>query len=421
MPDHSVLSQVTIGYSPMIDRQRAVVATRLTVFPERADVVPDAQALLRALDDVWPFEGGGEALKLTLRPLNPGAATGRSGGAMPALSLNLAGEALLHAVMSAAPGAHRMLEIPAFMAAEPTHAQLLKDLHAQGHVLLIKGRPLAPLPADLLSCFSHSIVEADEDQRVSAAPEPAGRHVSTVQAGARTVLEIEAAFKRGAVAVVGWQNDEVVPPSVGRRAVANDIQVVMELIDGVDRELPVARLESTLKRDPALGFRLMRYLNSPAFGVSMEINSFGHALMLLGYQRLKRWLVLLLASSSKDAYAKPVMYAAVRRGLLMEELVRSSGDSEMRGELFICGVFSLLDRLMQQPFDELLKSVPVPERVQHALRGEGGPHQPYLDLVRAIEQESLFDIRECSEKLFMGPAEVNAALLNALRAARQLD
>jgi EAL and modified HD-GYP domain-containing signal transduction protein len=165
----------------------------------------------------------------------------------------------------------------------------------------------------------------------------------------------------------------------------------------------------------------MRYLNSPAFGLSVEINSFGHALMMLGYQRLKRWLALLLASSAKGANAKPVMYAAVRRGLLMEELGREQGDAEMRGEMFICGVFSLLDRLLQQPFGDLLPNMPVPERVQQALRGEGGPYLPYLNLVCAIEQESLFDIREQAEGLMLGMATVNRAVLVALRSARQLD
>jgi EAL and modified HD-GYP domain-containing signal transduction protein len=165
----------------------------------------------------------------------------------------------------------------------------------------------------------------------------------------------------------------------------------------------------------------MRYLNSPAFGLSVEINSFGHALMMLGYGRLKRWLALLLASSAKGVNATPVMYAAVRRGLLMEELGREQGDAEMRGEMFICGVFSLLDRLLQQPFSELLPNVPVPERVAQALRGEGGPYQPYLELVRAIEQESVYDLRERAEALMLGPTTVNRAVLVALRAARQLD
>jgi len=63
----------------------------------------------------------------------------------------------------------------------------------------------------------------------------------------------------------------------------------------------------------------------------------------------------------------------------------------------------------------------VPEPVHQALRGEGGPYQPYLDLVRAQEAESVFDIRECSERLFLGPAEANRALLRALSTARTLD
>ena len=49
MQHHSVLGQVVIGYSPIIGRQRQVVATRLTVFPARSDSTPDAALLLHAL------------------------------------------------------------------------------------------------------------------------------------------------------------------------------------------------------------------------------------------------------------------------------------------------------------------------------------------------------------------------------------
>jgi EAL and modified HD-GYP domain-containing signal transduction protein len=183
----------------------------------------------------------------------------------------------------------------------------------------------------------------------------------------------------------------------------------------------VPRLEAVLKRDPALAFKLMRYINSAAFGLRVEINSFGHALMLLGYQRLKRWLALLLANSSRSPNARPMVYAAVRRGLLMEELARDRGDAAMRSEMFICGVFSLLDRLLEQPLPELLRSVPVPDIVQQALSGEGGPYLPYLQLVQAIELESIYDIREGTERLLLGAAEVNRSVLAALKAALQLD
>ena len=165
----------------------------------------------------------------------------------------------------------------------------------------------------------------------------------------------------------------------------------------------------------------MRYINSPAFGLSVEISSFRHAVMMLGYHRLKRWLALLLASASKDADMKPVMFAAVRRGLLMEELARGTGDQDMRNEAFICGVFSLLDRMMRQPFDQLLKTIPVPEAVFQALVHNTGPVQPYCDVVRAVEQESLFDIRDTADRLMVSVAEINRAELRALANAAQLE
>ena len=433
MQDHPVLAHLALGYSPMIDRQRAVVATRITVYPDRPDAAPDAHALLAALQEVWPAAVAEAELKLTLRPLNPHAAGARQGApaaqagnaaAHPA-SLNIAGEALLRAVLDAKPASHLMIEVPAFMATDPAHSAALLALREAGSVLLIKGRPLKPVAPEVLACFSHSVIDAAEDRR-TAAPPPSGlRQVTTVQSGTRSSADADAAFARGAIAVLGWPLDDPAPKPRGRASVASDIQVVMELIDGVDKELPVPRLEAILKRDPTLAFRMLRYLNSPAFGLTAEINSFGHAIMMLGYARLKRWLVLLLASSAKGASAKPLLHAAVRRGLLMEELARSNGDAEMRSEMFICGVFSLLDRLLQQPFSELLSSVPVPERVQQTLRADigsgGGAYGPYLELVRAIEQEAVFDIRECADKLLMHPAEVNRAVLTALLGARQLD
>ena len=426
MQEHPVLGQVTLAYSPMIDRQRVVVATRLTIFPDRPDAAPDAQALFAALNEVWPAPEADAPLQLKLRPLNPAAVDARAslasrpaGGASAPVSLNIAGEAMLHAVMQSQPPTHLMIEVPAFIASDPANLRTLRDLHAAGNPLLIKGRPLTPLTPDVLACFAHSIVEVSDERRGTTPPAPGVRNVTTVQAGARTSAEIELAFQRGAIAVLGWPFDDPAPRATGRTSVPPDVKVVLDLIHGVDRELPVARLEDVLKRDPTLAFRLMRYLNSPAFGV--EINSFAHALMLLGYQRLKRWLAVLLASASKGVGAKHLMFAAVRRGMVMEELGRGQGDAEMRGEMFICGVFSLLDRLLQQPFEELLRNVPVPERVQQALRGAGGPYAPYLELLHAIEDEAVFDIRELSERLMLSRIEVNRAVLTALHGARQID
>jgi EAL and modified HD-GYP domain-containing signal transduction protein len=397
MNEHPILGQIALGYSPMIDARRNVVATRLTVFPARPDAALDAAALLAAVAEVWPAEGG-------------------------RVSLNVVSESLLAGLMTAEPSRNLMIEVPAFMACDEAHAAGIAALHARGNALLIKGRPLRELPREVLPCFKHSIIDVAEDRRDDPASPGGTRSISVVQAGVRTMAELDGAFQRGAVAVFGWPiEDPVVAAPASAKGPQSDLHTIVELIRRVDQEESIDRLEGLLKLDPTLAFKLLRYINSPGFGLSVEITSFRHAIMMLGYQRLKRWLALLLASASKDGDMKPVMFAAVRRGVLMEQLAGRGGDDEMRNDMFICGVFSLLDRMMKQPFSKLLESLPVSEGVQQALVEGTGPYRPFFDVVRAVEEESLFDIRETADALMMSLAEVNRAVLSALAAASKLD
>jgi c-di-GMP phosphodiesterase len=398
MTEHSILNHVVLGYSPMIDRERAVTATRLTVFPARPDTPLDAAALLAAVAEVWP-EGAGK------------------------VSLNVVSESLLHDLMLAKPSANLMLEVPAFMAADIAHSDAINTLFGRGNTLLLKGRPLSELPRAVLPCFKHSIIDL-QDERRSDAPPPPGvtRQITHVQAGVRTLAELNASFQRGAVAVLGWPIDDAI--QANGKARTPDLNVIVELMRRIDNEAPIEKLEEAITLDPTLAFKLLRYINSPAFGLRVEVSSFRHALMLLGYQRLKRWLALLLASASKERDMKPVMFAALRRGLLMEELVRASvggQDEQMRSEAFICGVFSLLDRMLGEPFSKLLQSVPVPETVRTALVDGQGPFHPFLDIVHAVENESIYDIRETAERLLLGEAAINRATLRALASAALLQ
>lgn len=401
--DHAILGQTALSYSPVIDRNRSVTATRLTVWPLQQGARVDAALLLQALGEAWPV--GGQALWL-----------------------NVASEALLQDLMAAQPASHILLEIPAFMACDEAHVEAICGLHANGSTLLLKGRPLQELPRDVLPCFKQSIIDYDDDRRTEAhasgqAPAPGAgnvRTITSIQAGVRNVTQMETAFRCGATAVLGWPIDDVIQES-SKPADQPALQVIVLLIDQVHRQEDIEVLENTLKRDPPLAYKLMRYINSPAFGLSVEISSFRHAIMILGYQRLKRWLALLLATASKDPNMKPVMFAAVRRGLFMEELARISGDEDMRNELFICGVFSLLDRMFRQPFNELLKTIPVPERVYQALAEHSGPYEPYFKLVQAMEGSDLFDIKDAADHLMMGFGDINKALLKAMQSAAQLD
>jgi EAL and modified HD-GYP domain-containing signal transduction protein len=209
---HPILGQIALAYCPVIDRARTVTATRLTVFPLRPDAQLDAPQLLDALAEAWP-----------------------SGGAP--LWVKVAQEALLQSVMDAQPSSHIALEIPAFMALRPQHAEILSTLHANGNALLLNGKPLSELPKALLPAFTQAIIDFDDDHRLDetsggAGVTPSGvqRQIGFVQGGVRNVSDMETSFRRGAVAVLGWPIDDAI--KVGNKPADQPaLQVIVQLID----------------------------------------------------------------------------------------------------------------------------------------------------------------------------------------------
>ena len=83
-------------------------------------------------------------------------------------------------------------------------------------------------------------------------------------------------------------------------------------------------------------------------------------------------------------------------------------------------MFSTLDRMIGQPFEQLLKTIPVQESVAKALAHDTGPCAPFLALARAVETESAYDIRECAEALMLSVGDVNRALAKSLVHAHSL-
>jgi c-di-GMP phosphodiesterase len=312
-----------------------------------------------------------------------------------------------------------MLEVPGFMLSDAELAATLQERVAAGQTLVLGGRVPESAPQQLWSLFRAVTVDRANIRN----PLPAGaggKPLLRYFVGADGPAMSAGALKAGFSAVIGWPVGDAPAADSKPKSVPAGVTTVVDLMQRVDRQEPAEKLEAVIRNDPTIAFRLMRYLNSPGFGLSVEISSFRHALMILGYQRLKRWLALLVTSAIDDPDLKPLMHLAVRRGLLMEEIARPSGDDALRNELFICGVFSTLDRMIGQPFDKLLKTIPVQESVAQALADDTGPCAPFLALARAVETESAYDIRECAETLMMSVGDVNRALAKALVHAHSL-
>jgi EAL and modified HD-GYP domain-containing signal transduction protein len=230
--------------------------------------------------------------------------------------------------------------------------------------------------------------------------------------------DADAAFARGAHAVLGWP---VLAP-VEARALEPLQRSVLDMIRLAqsDADLPV--LERGFRADPILAFMLLTLANSPAFVRVKKISSLTQAIMVLGYARLVKWLVLMLVIASKDGRSVPIIYTAVVRGFLIEQAAAASGQSrEAQDDGFMVGAFSLLQVICGQTAEQLFAQVELPDPIRAALIDGTGPHGPALALARAFETHDEKAIRAACATMGLTWAAANATLLHALSATDALQ
>ena len=396
----SILGNLAICYAPLIDKHRKAIGTRLTTLSMRgADRLPVGEVLI-ALNEIWP-EASAPVL---IAPLDAD---------------------FDDSVHDWDPPKNAVLEVASAMLRDPVQQTLAQEMFRDGKRLALRGRSDVALPPVLLACFEYALVHISEDRRVNpdgtlmAAPAGVSRKLPFIITGVQTVADVDAAFGRGAVASVGWPLDDAQHRE--SRPLQPGQATVLELLRLVRDDAPIAKIEDALKRDPAIAFKLLRLVNSAAFGLAVQIKSFQHAVMMLGYKKMMRWLSLLLATASKDANTFPLTHASIRRGLFLEHIGGAGADTETRDELFIAGAFSLLDHIIGAPFEQVLDLIALPENVVDAIARREGPYAGYLATIEAIERADPIGLARHLDEMALPVAVCNESLLRALAAASALD
>ena len=196
-------------------------------------------------------------------------------------------------------------------------------------------------------------------------------------------------------------------------------QQILQLMHMVQGDADIRHVEKVLKSDVALSYKLLRYINSAGFGLEFEIDSPRHAVAMLGYAPMFRWLLLLLVRTNTVAFSPALMQAAMVRGRFAELLGQDFLSRREAENLFVVGMFSFLDHLLGIPVQEVLRQLTLPEAVTQALLSREGVYGPVLALVEASEQ---VDGRAAhfAQALSMTATHVNEAHLSALAWAQNI-
>ena len=210
------------------------------------------------------------------------------------------------------------------------------------------------------------------------------------------------------------------PETLVERVINPVHTTVIQLMEKVRQGADVKDLEALFKKDVALTFKLMRYINSAGFGLSCEVQSIRHAVSILGMQPLYRWLTLLLATAGTNPTSPALSRTAITRGRVCELLGKTELPRADQDNLFIVGVFSLLPAMLEMTMEQVLERVVIPEKVADALESYSGLYGPFLALAEAMESGDTDRLEDLTLSLMLSPDKVSELHLQALAWVEQL-
>lgn len=204
------------------------------------------------------------------------------------------------------------------------------------------------------------------------------------------------------------------PENLTSKVINPSFDGVLHLLNLVSQEADNKTIENGFKRDTTLSYKLLRYINSVGFGLSCEVQSIGHALTILGRNQLYRWLTLLMVTAGNNSSSPALMKTSITRGRLTELLGEPFFDKRDRDNLFVVGVFSLLDVMLKVPMDQALEKLQLPEPIVEALTRREGIFGPFLKLTEACEDANNAEILQLAVLLQLNPDKVNQCHMEAL-------
>ena len=176
------------------------------------------------------------------------------------------------------------------------------------------------------------------------------------------------------------------PRTLTERILPPNKAVVLALLQQLnDPALEASELEKTLAVDVTLSYKLLRYVNSAAFGMRREIESLKDAIVLVGLNTIRNWATLILLGSINTGRPRELIKVAMIRARMCELLAEKQNPA-IKPQMFIVGLLSVLDVIMEIPMANLLDHLALSAPIKFALLQQEGEHGALLKQAILYEQ-----------------------------------
>lgn len=193
---------------------------------------------------------------------------------------------------------------------------------------------------------------------------------------------------------------------------------MLRLLGSLHANADFSVIEENFRSAPELSISLLKLVNSVCLGLREKIRSLRHAIMILGLDRLRRWVQLaIFASSDSRGINNPLLEMAAVRGRMMEFLLMERHalprNSEHVEAAFMTGILSLMDILLDTSIDMIVNELGLSDEISTALLHREGELGTLLALAETLEHANFGEVQELVEKAAIPYTNLLAAQLDA--------
>ncbi len=170
--------------------------------------------------------------------------------------------------------------------------------------------------------------------------------------------------------------------------------------------------------DTALVISLLEMVNKMT--VNSGIKSVRHATAMLGQKELRRWIDTALAKELCADKPSEITRMSMIRAMFAENLAPEFEIANLSQELFLMGMFSLIDVMLNKPMEEALKILNVNKNINNALINKSGPLYPVLEFAAAYENADWAEVSRIMVLRNLDIDRIYKAYLDALKWYRDL-
>ncbi|MDR2529989.1 MAG: HDOD domain-containing protein [Oscillospiraceae bacterium] len=160
----------------------------------------------------------------------------------------------------------------------------------------------------------------------------------------------------------------------------------LQLLGQINREdFDLIEVADIIERDMALSISLLRFINSAGgYRGKSKVESIRQAVAIMGQLEVKRWSMVAITAQLGEDRPGEITRLSLLRGKFAENLADAFELGMFRPSLFISGLLSLLDVILQRPMEEAIREIAVDQRIYNALVNHRGDIYEVMELILSV-------------------------------------